>query len=79
MKNTETENRISPAIPTGVSFYHKTGTFGGGVHDAAIVIHPKNPFIITIFTNDSKGTPWETRFTSIQNSAKAVYNYFSEV
>lgn len=79
MQNTETENRISPTIPSGVNFYHKTGTFQGGVHDAAIVIHPKNPFILTIFTNDTKGTPWETRFTSIQNTARTVYNYFSEI
>ncbi len=79
MQNTETENRISPAVPSGVNFYHKTGTFQGGVHDAAIVIHPKNPFILTIFTNDTKGSPWETRFTSIQNSARLVYNYFSEI
>lgn len=79
MQNTETENRISPAIPDGVNFYHKTGTFEGGVHDAAIVIHPKNPFILVIFTSDNKGTPWETRFKSIQNASTAVYNYFSEI
>lgn len=79
MQNTETENRISPAIPAGVNFYHKTGTFEGGVHDAAIVIHPQNPFILVVFTNDKKGTPWETRFKSIQNATAAVYNYFSEI
>ncbi len=79
MQKTETENRISPAIPEGVTFYHKTGTYGGGVHDAAIVIHSKNPFILVIFTNDTKGTPWETRFKSIQNASTAVYTYFSEI
>jgi len=79
MQNTETENRISPSIPAGVNFYHKTGTFEGGVHDTAIVIHPQSPFILVIFTNDTKGTPWEVRFKSIQNASSAVYNYFSEI
>ncbi len=79
MQNTETENRITPSIPTGVSFYHKTGTFNGGVHDAAIVIHPKNPFILVIFTNDNKGTPWETRFSSFQKAASLVYGYFDSI
>lgn len=79
MQNTETENRISPGIPEGVNFYHKTGTFEGGVHDAAIVIHPKNPFILVIFTNDKKGTPWETRFKVMQNTTALIYNYFSEI
>lgn len=79
MQNTETENRISPSIPPGVNFYHKTGTYGGGIHDAAIVIHPKNPFILVIFTNDTKGIAWETRFKAMQDATSAVYNYFSEI
>jgi beta-lactamase class A len=79
MQNTETENRISPAIPSGANFYHKTGTYQGGIHDVAIVIHPKNPFILVIFTNDNKGTAWETRFKSFQDATTAVYNYFNEI
>jgi beta-lactamase class A len=79
MQNTETENRISPAIPTGVVFYHKTGSYEGGIHDAALVIHPRNPFILIIFTNDLTGLAHSTRFTSMQSAAKAVYEYFNSI
>lgn len=79
MQNTDTENRISPGIPIGVAFYHKTGTFNGGVHDAAVVIHPRNPFVLVIFTNDTKGTSWESRFTSFQKTTRAVYGYFDSI
>lgn len=79
MQNTETENRITPSIPKGVTFYHKTGSFGGGLHDAALVIHPKNPFILVIFTNDSKGTNWDNRFAAFQKSGSLVYDYFNSI
>ncbi|HEY4694782.1 MAG TPA: serine hydrolase [Candidatus Nanoarchaeia archaeon] len=79
MQNTETENRISPAVPAGVNFYHKTGTFEGGFHDAALVIHPKNPFILVIFTYDLTGLPHTERAAAIQNAASAVYTYFSSI
>lgn len=79
MQRTETENRITLGLPSGVIFYHKTGTFGGGVHDAAIVIHPKNPFVLVIFTNDAKGTPWETRFVSFQKATNLIYSYFDSI
>ncbi len=79
MQATETENRISPSIPKGVNFYHKTGTFNGEIHDAAIVINPKNPFILVIFTNDGTGLNWDTRFASFQKATTSVYNYFSSI
>jgi beta-lactamase class A len=79
MQNTETENRISPAIPNGVTFYHKTGSFNGEIHDGALVIHPKNPFIIVIFTDDLRGTNWDSRFASFQKATKLVYSYFDSI
>ncbi len=79
MQNTETENRITKGLPAGVTFYHKTGHYNGGVHDAAIVLHPKNPFIIVVFTNDTTGTPWETRFASIAEATRKVYSYFDSI
>ncbi len=79
MQNTETENRISPAIPNGVTFYHKTGSFNGELHDAGIVLHPKNPFVIVIFTNDDRGTDWNSRFASFQKATTEVYNYFDSI
>lgn len=79
MQNTEVENRISVAIPKGINFYHKAGTFGGGIHDAAVVTHPKNPFILVIFTHDTKATTEDKRYLSIQTAAKLVYSYFDSI
>lgn len=79
MQNTETENRISMGIPSGVKFYHKTGNLDGNLHDAAIVIHPQNPFILVIFTNDDRGTDWDSRFASFQKAASLVYSYFDSI
>ncbi len=79
MQNTETENRITTGIPKGVNFYHKTGTFNGEIHDAAIVINPKNPFVLVIFTDDGTGLNWDTRFASFKKTTQAVYEYFSNI
>jgi len=79
MQDTETENRITPAIPDNVTFYHKTGSFNGEIHDAAIVLHPKNPFIIVIFTDDGRGTSVSTRLDSFQKATKSVYSYFNSI
>lgn len=79
MQKTETENRISPSIPDGVAFYHKTGTFSGRIHDAAIVIHPKNPFILVLFTYDPRGIPDSQRVLSMQKAAQDVYAYFNSI
>lgn len=80
MQNTESENRISRGIPDNVSFYHKTGNFEGSVHDAALVIHPKNPFILVIFTRDDSGNfSDEARFELFKNSASKIYQYFDSI
>lgn len=41
-------------LPSNTTFYHKTGTFEKALHDAAIIIHPKKPFILVVFTNGVK-------------------------
>lgn len=77
MQNTETEDRITSAIPDNVTIYHKTGTLVGVVNDAAIVIDTKNPFILTIFTQDDTGTINQTQ--ALRNATKEVYNYFETI
>lgn len=77
MQNTESENRISRGISENVTFYHKTGNFEGTIHDAAIVIHPKNPFILTMFTKDDTGQLTDDqRFDMFKIAAEKVYQYF---
>jgi len=79
MQDTETENRISTGIPDGVSFYHKTGSLNGEVHDAAVVINPNDPFILVIFTDDTTGLPWSQRFAAFKKATQATYDYFSSI
>jgi|GEM_PF-3439325 len=54
MRNTETEDRIPFGLPPNTVFYHKSGTFEKGIHDAAIIVNPKRPFVIIVFTNGVK-------------------------
>lgn len=54
MRGTDTEDRIPSVIPSGVTVYHKAGTFDGTVHDMAIVLHPKRPFVLVVLTDGAK-------------------------
>jgi beta-lactamase class A len=51
MQNTEREERIPAAVLQGIKVYHKAGTLEGLGHDAAIVVHPKNPFVLAILSD----------------------------
>lgn len=73
MQNTEREERIPQAVPKGVTLYHKAGTFGGETHDAGIVIHPKEPFAITIFSVAKYDTS-----ATLREIVKVVYDFLSE-
>lgn len=52
MRNTLYEQRIPQALPKEAIIYHKTGTINTAVNDAAIVMHPQKPFVITILTDN---------------------------
>lgn len=50
MQDTNEERFIPPAVPPGISVYHKTGILEEYVHDGGIIDDGKNPFILVIFT-----------------------------
>jgi len=54
MQKTETEDRITPALPKNYGLWHKTGTWEGAIHDAAIIKTPQgNYYTLVILSQDS--------------------------
>lgn len=72
MQNTEREERIPQAVPKGTVIYHKAGTFEGETHDAAIVLHPKNPFVLTILSQAKYDTS-----RALREITRSVYDFFN--
>ncbi|OGY25199.1 MAG: hypothetical protein A2Z11_01815 [Candidatus Woykebacteria bacterium RBG_16_43_9] len=80
MQKTESENFFSPAFKlTGVTFYHKTGKLEGEAHDAAIVNHLDNPFVLVIFSVNNSNLDPNTRAPVMEKSAAAVLDYFDNL
>jgi beta-lactamase class A len=80
MQKTESEDLFSPAFKAeDVSFYHKTGKYLGEGHDAAIVNHPENPFVLVVFTNNNTNTNLINRGAAMSKIATAVYEYFDDL
>lgn len=75
MQNTESEDLLSPGFPKGTIFYHKTGKYLGEAHDNAYVAHEKNPFILTVFS-DNNSTKGGGQRKVMPLVAQEVYNYF---
>jgi beta-lactamase class A len=79
MQNTESEDLFSTGFPKGTIFYHKTGKYLGEAHDSAYVKHERNPFVLTVFSenNTSQGAAGRGKIMSLV--ALEVYNYFDSL
>lgn len=71
MQNTEREERIPQAVPKSTTVYHKAGTFEGETHDAAIILHPESPFVLTILSQAKYDTS-----PALREITRAVYDFF---
>ncbi|MCH7541683.1 serine hydrolase [Patescibacteria group bacterium] len=77
MQNTESEDFFSPALKLqGSLYYHKTGKYLGEGHDAAIVQHPTNPFVLVVFSNNNTSPNLIGRGSVMIKIADMVYEYF---
>lgn len=74
MKNSITQDRIVAGVPKEVPMAHKIGTGVRAISDAAIVYHPKNPYILVVYSKDTNGED-EPR-DAIKEISKIVYEYF---
>lgn len=80
MMNTESEDFFSPAFKKeDLAFYHKTGKYIGEGHDAAIVLHKDNPFVLVMLSNNNTSTNLISRGPVMAEVATAVLDYFDEI
>jgi beta-lactamase class A len=79
MQDTESENFFSPIfVQAELTFYHKTGKYQGEGHDAAIVEHDTNPFVLVVFTNNNSVLNPNSRGPVMTSVATSVLEYFNE-
>jgi beta-lactamase class A len=62
---------IVAGVPGDTSLAHKSGSFSGATHDAAIVWGPGGPYVIVVMTDGTGG--WDP----IAAVSAAVWQYFS--
>ncbi|MDQ6693950.1 MAG: class A beta-lactamase-related serine hydrolase [Chloroflexota bacterium] len=66
---------ISPGLPSGVPFAHKTGWLDGMMHDAGIVYSPAGPFVIVVMGSNLDS--YQTIYDNVPALARRVYKYLS--
>lgn len=74
MNDTAFEQRIPQALPEGTLVYHKTGTLSNVVNDSGIIVGSRNPFILTIFTQN-----WVSQDDAIEiirQVSKTVWDFY---
>jgi len=80
IQKTESEDLFSPALfKANVTFYHKTGKYLGEGHDAAIVKHRKNPFVLVAFSDNNTSPDLIARGKTLTKVAETVLEYFNEI
>jgi len=80
MQKTESEDFFSPAFfKENLTFYHKTGKYLGEGHDAAIVKHKKNPFVLVVFSDNETSPDLVTRGAVLTKVAQTTLEYFDEL
>jgi beta-lactamase class A len=62
---------VIAGVPGGTTVAHKSGSFSGAVHDAAVVWGPAGPYVITVLTDGSGGWP------ALAAVSSAVWDYFA--
>jgi beta-lactamase class A len=76
MKNASRTEYLAPALPPGVSLYHKAGWLEDRVHDAAIIDNGRRPYILVIFTNGHAKYHATPREQILQQIAKVTLGRF---
>jgi beta-lactamase class A len=80
LKQANYRQYIVPAVPADDTIYHKIGLYEDNVHDAAIITHGSQAFVIVIFTNGNGMYDWPARATTMQSITKdALSAYFNQM
>ena len=76
MQNTNYEDLITPAVPSGDTIYHKVGLIDDDVNDAAIITNGRSSFMLVIFTDGHGAQDWDARALDMQQIAKAAISAY---
>lgn len=74
MQNTNNEELIPAALPSGATVHHKYGEIDNGVHDVAIVQENGKSFILVIYTNDNDGVNYNLQKDIIHQITITIIN-----
>lgn len=78
MTNTNYEDIVTPAVPTGDKIYHKVGLIDDNVNDAAIITSGQKSLVLVVFTDGHGAQNWDQRAGMIQQIAAAcIQAYFN--
>lgn len=72
MQNTNYEALIPPAVPAGVSVFHKYGLLFGNLHDASILVQGERAFVFVVYTLGRDTSDMAARTRVIQQLTRTV-------
>lgn len=75
MQNTNNEDLIPPAVPSGATAYHKFGYLGGELHDAAIITYNGHHIALTIYTKGTDLSDYDAREAVFHTITTAAITY----
>ena len=72
MQATNDEELIPPALPQGVTVYHKYGLLDGALHDASILTDGSKTFSLVIYTQNATDQDDNARTDTIHELTRAI-------
>jgi beta-lactamase class A len=76
MQNTNNEDLLPPAMPTGATFYRKYGELNGDLHDVAIVNYQNRPLAVAIYTNGPDLSDYTQRTQLFKLLGDAIFTFY---
>jgi len=70
MKQANYRQFTVPAVPSQDTIYHKIGVLDDLVHDATIITHGNDAFVMAIYTDGNGDYSWDTRAAAMQAITK---------
>lgn len=75
MQNTNEEDLIPAAVPSGITVYHKYGLLNGALHDAAILVKGDKKYALVIYTQNTDDSDDAARTDTMHDITKVATQY----